>query len=472
MVPTRLRCQARSAVALGAVLLWTQAVRADLETLLRKIPRGSNALVVIDGPGLRNSPLVKKATGTTSGPDYHDLLNVPTDAEQIVVASRLDFSNLADSDRVALATLKQDRSLAEFAAREGGLVEKVGDVEAAWSPRNAYLGKLGPQLFGMIYPSDRQAFARWVKYAATSQVNEVPPYLRGAGALAGSETPYVMAVDLTDAASVAQTLKLLQHAESLKPYAAELPAAAQFLAGAQGATFRLSLKDQPEGTIVVEFGGPAQPVEKFAKPMLLEVLAELGASLEDLKTWKARAVGNSIVLTGSLSNDGLRRIGSLFALPVGTDSGLDPASLPASARLEDPARASKRYFDALGAIIDDLKKNRTMIDNRPSESQAVWYDRYAQRIDQLPVLNVDPELIAFGDGVSQRYRALAQNERGVNLNIGYRRSMSDSSQLAVSQIKRQERTSAQGFKQALFSEIEQGRSTIRKQLTQKYTLEF
>ncbi len=458
-------------LAAASCLLVAGVSRADLETLLRKIPRGANALVVVDGPALRNSPLLKQTAGKV-GPNYYDLLNMPTDIEQLVVASRIDFSNLADSDRVALAVLKQDRSLAEVATREGGQVEEVGGTDAVWSPRNAYLGKLGPHLFGLIYPSDRQAFARWIKYAATSQINEVPPYLRGAAALAGAESPYVMAIELIDATSPARALRLLQGADSLRAHQAALPAAAQLLATVKGATFRLSLNERPEGIIIVQFGAPTQGIAAFAKPMLLEVLAAAGASIEDLKTWTTRPDGNLIVFSGPLSPDGLRRFGSLLALPVATQSGIDPVDMPASSRAEDPARATKRYYDAVTSIIDDLKQNRTMIDGRPAESEAVWYDRYAERVDQLPILNVDPEMIDFGDGVTQRLRALAQNERGLSLNISYRRTTSDSSQLAVSQIKRQEKTSAKGFKQAIFTEIDQASSGMRKGMTQKYKIEF
>ncbi len=63
-----------------------------------------------------------------------------------------------------------------------------------------------------------------------------------------------------------------------------------------------------------------------------------------------------------------------------------------------PLWASKRSLDAVQSIREDLRKNPTMIEARPHESQAVGFDRYTQKIDPLPMLGVDDELLTYGQG--------------------------------------------------------------------------
>jgi hypothetical protein len=71
--------------------------------------------------------------------------------------------------------------------------------------------------------------------------------------------------------------------------------------------------------------------------------------------------------------------------------------------------ASQRYFAAITSYLGDLREQKA----NNFEKLAMWYDKYSQKIDNLPVLDVDEELQKFGSNISSTLRAISQSARGV-----------------------------------------------------------
>ena len=55
-------------------------------------------------------------------------------------------------------------------------------------------------------------------------------------------------------------------------------------------------------------------------------------------------------------------------------------------------------------------------------SIALWYDSYARKIDELPVVGVDPELIAYGERTSAAMRQASGLIRGDNAESAVRQA--------------------------------------------------
>jgi hypothetical protein len=85
----------------------------------------------------------------------------------------------------------------------------------------------------------------------------------------------------------------------------------------------------------------------------------------------------------------------------------------------DPAEravaASTRYFKSVTQILDDLKADKS----QTAKGQASWYDRYADQITKLPILDVDPGLIQFASATSEHLRAMGASLNGISLQLGY-----------------------------------------------------
>ena len=79
---------------------------------------------------------------------------------------------------------------------------------------------------------------------------------------------------------------------------------------------------------------------------------------------------------------------------------------------QDPAAvASEKYFSSVNQYFEDLR------DKEPQRiaQYGVWFDKYARKIDQLPMVNVDSEMLTYGAYVAQQLRNAATAIQGIGI---------------------------------------------------------
>jgi len=77
---------------------------------------------------------------------------------------------------------------------------------------------------------------------------------------------------------------------------------------------------------------------------------------------------------------------------------------------------SQRYYRALNTLLDDLRKKSDGLDKaRDWNNNALWYEYSARKIDDLPTVDTDPDLVRLGNDISGKLRVMAQSLRGVNI---------------------------------------------------------
>ncbi len=117
--------------------------------------------------------------------------------------------------------------------------------------------------------------------------------------------------------------------------------------------------------------------------------------------------------------------------------------------------ATTQYFGALEREVNDLRPENV-------SHHAVNLDKAADEIDNLAILHVDEELLAFGADVAQNLRAMAERRRSITRS----RSVSD---VIVSEEAQAENSAirTQGIQR-----ITIGLASMRRKMTKKYNLEF
>jgi hypothetical protein len=131
-----------------------------------------------------------------------------------------------------------------------------------------------------------------------------------------------------------------------------------------------------------------------------------------------------VLLDGKLTPEGFAKVMSLIEIPAPGSTELSsagnhmPPSVPppapanqastpgASAAPADPQAAtitaSQAYFKAISVTLDSFSQPTSV------GAGAAWLKRAATRIDHLPMLNVDPELLQWGSSVSASLLDCAQ----------------------------------------------------------------
>ena len=283
------------------------------------------------------------------------------------------------------------------------------------SPRNAFFAEIGSGLIGIHTPANRQQLSKWLVYQKKNQISAMSQYLLSAAA---PENPalMVMAIDLTDsldALAIHRGLNVSKLMATQKNV--NLGETEKTLAKIKGLTLSVRAGEPLAGELSADFNMDIMAIRFFVRPLLLEALQHTGLYVADFDSWKPRFTDNSVTISGPLSLRSFRKLGMLIKTPAPNP---DAASMETYKSL-DPAQrtlaASQRYFTKVDQILENLKIDRT----KSVKGLAGWYDQSSDQLGKLPILDVDPLLIAFGTQMSEHLRAMGASLRGISLQSSY-----------------------------------------------------
>ncbi len=401
------------------VLTSPVALGDSFDQLLPKVPPSANTLVLIDVERTLNSPLAQKEgwgkkleLAYVSRPIF-----LPPEATKLVMAASLEpNNNFQRRWELAVMELDDPMSMRSIARSEGGYVDTVNGVDVAWTPSDAYFVSLADRELGVLFPAERQFVSRWVGYATKNDRVMLSEYLRQATRMANEQIQILLAIDLTD---VVQPHELAQKAEDmplLQQTNLSTDQIVSILGSLRGATLRIAIDDDAQAQLRIDFDEDVTPLKAVAKELTLQVLGNLGAHTDDLESWNIKVVGKTISMQGQLSQDGLRRVFSIVELPTAKFSLLkDENDAPEEVNESLIRESSLTYFRATDVLLKDLKR-----DLKGNKASAAVMERYARKIDRMPILHVDDDLLDYGSNLAVTLRGIALSKRqgGVQAGVG------------------------------------------------------
>jgi hypothetical protein len=392
--------------------------------LVQFIPDDANAMLLIDVDKLMASPMAKEEGWRTELEQAFSggLIILPPQSSRVLFASRLDFQLLQPRWRVAAMELKYEPSAPKAAVRYGGQVDNIEGMEAVLMPDGAYLVKFGSKRVGAMSPGDRQKVARWIKQVYSNDPTVLSPYMQQAVKFAEGNAGIILALDLQHFVAAADARAALAEWDVLKDRDVDLDQVAEVLASIQGVMLGVSVVDQRSGAIRVDFAQDASVLQEFAKPLLLEVLARRGLMIDEFQEWTAEVRGKTIALRGVFYESGMRRVLSILDAPVSVQQHLASSSEIESSSTDQQLviATSQSYFKSITTLLDDLDIKRSSDQFVTWGQVGAWFEKYARKIDALPILNVDPELLDFGAYVADSLRDAENAMKGIGVRTSYR----------------------------------------------------
>jgi hypothetical protein len=488
------------AFIVGVTYLLAPVARADFGTLLARAPSDVNLLVLVNA-----EKIFASEAGRTGGwrQRYESRfatapLRIPPDATQYVLAASIDLTTLTPTRETAIARMGTDLTIPVIARLVGGTSDEIAGRQVVSTPRGGHIIKLGPSEFAIVRPSDRQSVDRWLRIVMDRKQPALSPYLTEAAQYPDRVgTELIMALDLTDAVGRSQVRTALNGSKVLNEQAVDLDQAAAVLASVRGITLGVRVTDHVTGSLKVDFGQSAAIIAPVAKPLILEVLAEAGVAVDEFEAWKPQTAKRSIRLSGELTGSGLRRIFSVFELD-GTvlDKPVESKASESSSTPDEygvTAEATLAYYKGIDAYLKDLSREQGA-----SSYYTIgrWFDKYAKRIDRLPILNVDPELVDFGTTIVSQLRDCVDAIKGAGIRSGGRSAsvqstadygdyypvflgssyeVGDDVREVESQrraIRAEERAQSSTTVRGVVRQMQDGMSSMRRRMTQKYGVEF
>ncbi|NLF09630.1 MAG: hypothetical protein GX594_16865 [Pirellulaceae bacterium] len=396
----------------------------EFQDLVDRIPRSANAVVLLNMEKAKSSPMGIKEDWKAEIDEAFEsgVSRVPPEATRFVLASHIDFEFMEPIWEAAVIELNVLLASTEIEKRRHGELDTIEGLPAILRPNDTYIVKLAPKIVGAMSPANRQTVVRWIRDTRKSPPPPLSPYLQKAAVYsdrAGSEI--IMAIDLDGVFSFERLGKYLKSKQKqLDEWGADLMQLTKLLEGVQGVRIGVRIGEEPSGMIVVDVEGDAAIVSAYAKPLLLEILAERGGAINDLYSWTAKAEGREISLSGKLSKTGMRRLMSIVNSPASEvptadsqASQISPGELPAI-----QAKASLKHFRAVTQMAEELKED--MRDAKNLASTSLWFDKYAKRIERLPTLNVDPQLLNYSAFVANHLRQASLAVKTMGIQSGVR----------------------------------------------------
>ncbi len=514
-------------LAIVAAFMPTQAAEqpARFGPLLSRVPAGANTLVMFDVKAIRSSLFVVNTPASEKNirAQVSRYVFGGKELDRAVLAADLNASTIRPNWEAVVVETNVDVTAADVAQRQNGRVEQLGSMQAAWLPMNVYVVPFTSRLVGMRFPADRRFATNWANHPALPDANALSPYLREAAAYPETVgTEIIMALDLENAVDPGAVRQNLEDTHAIKGKDVDLDRLAQVLASIRGVTLGIRVTTNVSGSLRIDFKEDITMTADYAKSLILEKLARFGASIDEFYDWDVRVTPNTLFLSGTLSAKGLRRILTLVEPPApelaasgdsSAGAGTPGASSTAAgtpgtsstagntAAVKASPQKTFDYFKELEILVDDVKNPNPKSVVGTGEV-AVWMDRYARKIDRLPILGVDEQLVDFSATIAQAIRDMAVQYRGVGIEAskysnnagreggfssegyaygyggywgGYEGGAWEFPQktLAASTVaKRVGRANVSGNRADLWRQIDDDMSKARRDLTKRYQIEF
>ncbi len=468
---------------------------APFDELLTRVPESANTLVLIDVATTLKAPVAEEqGWGKKLELAYVERpIFLPPEANKLVMAALLrsndDFSRLWE---LAVMELSEPMSMRSIARSEGGYVDQINGIVSAWTPSDAYFVSLSENILGVMFPAERQFVSHWVDFTQKNTENQLSDYLKTAAMLANNKVPILLAIDLQDVVSPHEVAARLQESQLIKKTGISTEKVAAIFSSLQGAILRVAVGKDVQGQLRIDFAEPVAPIKSIAKELVLKTLDNLGAPINDLADWKVEIEEKAITMRGPLSKDSQRRVFSIVEIPStkfstlkDADAGPEMSKQISESKIRE---TSLTYFRSVQVLFKDLRR-----DMRGNKAVAAVMERYARKIDRMPILNVDNELLDYGSNVATALRSVALSKRqgGIQAGVGTAgmgyssysagyygnndythktgavRSAADRTAIKARALAASRNARVEGKKL-----IEDSTAAIRRQMTQKYGVEF
>ena len=125
-----IRCLPASILFAATVIACVGEATAQYASLVARVPRGANTIVILDVQRLLDSPLAKQQNWRDKQERAAEagITMVAPTAQQFLMASHLDYEFMQPVWEVAMANLSYEPSLPRLAARWAGEIDRISNV--------------------------------------------------------------------------------------------------------------------------------------------------------------------------------------------------------------------------------------------------------------------------------------------------------------------------------------------------------
>jgi hypothetical protein len=391
--------------------LLATAIEPTLSDVLRSTPKPANAVMHADLNALHRLTL-----GTPME------IELPANIDRVRIVSEIDFARLQPIWEIGYATMKAIPSPETVAAATGGYVEKVVNRDVVWTPNRMYLVPLPDRVLSIVRPADRRFLTQWLKRDRNPNSGD---YLTSVANTALDGLSLMIAVDVEDLIAPQTITETLGTFNSLK--GKDIAAIANELATLRGVSLEVSRDTLTRTSITLNFRDTPTNLQPIARDFFNELLQRRGSAIKDFSTWTMSSddQGKRLQFRGTVGSEFLDDILGIFTVQRQTSDLEHYEKQPKVSAQETSqsviAENSKDYFQKVLSIFRRVKNYSAS----NTGERAQWNGNMANRIDEIPTLNVDSEMVQFGSEMGKALRDNMVSMQLINISVGVQKNLSD-----------------------------------------------
>lgn len=393
------------------------------EGQIRLAPESTNLMVLVNVQALHNTPLAKSEEWTQKIKDAylagHAL--VPPTADRLVMLAEVDpLDTLRPIWDLSIIDLYKAPDVLGFARQEQTSIEHLDGHRLIQTHTGALVLEVKAQRMLASALATRQMYSRCLKGSGPDAPIRLSPYLKKAADELTDEAQIVIGLDLANVFTQQVAQDLLGKNASFR--------AVECLTSLQGLTCAVLVDKTRKITIRLDFAQKVDGLGSSPRVTLQPVLSALGFSDEKLEIIRptGHTEPHAVIIKGELLPN---RLLELFRKFEATGANHDYGSSPPPPETADPKQltiiASQKYLAAIQSMLAELKATMRR------DTIAEMSEKYASKIDALPMLNVDPDLLTFSANVSGSLRYQGQVKREAGLRTGVRSTIPTYSERTV-----------------------------------------
>jgi hypothetical protein len=423
----------------GAVIVcgvFSGSASAQFEEMAKYIPGQANVLVMVNVNKVFNSEIAKSQDWQSQrGKRFESgLTAIPPAATYVTVGSQVDLEIMRTAWDAAVVTFDKAPNLADIAQHFGGVEDSIAGTPALRVADDSYVVQLSDTMLGAFGPGNRQMVSSWIQQKHES----LSPYLQEALRFEEEGAAVIMAIDTTDIMTpgLVEARLAASENEALKKTKLDTKQIAGLVSSLRGIMLGINFGKQPYASLKIDFGQDVSALADIAEPMLLTALENQGAMLDEMANWKVEVKGKQIFFKGYLQESGLTRIASLINLPTNALHAKAGAAQSAATNgaadtqsPSDPAKVvletTQAYYKSIERILGDLKDKKG--EAKAISQWGMWFNNYANKVDRLPILNVDDEMLQYGQYMAQQLRNCSMSIKNIGIQKNVAQMNSDNS---------------------------------------------
>jgi hypothetical protein len=402
--------------ALFSSLLALQSVWAGpYEGQIRLAPESTNMIMLADVQAIYNTPLAKDEGLKQQVKDAFlagDIL-VPPTANKVVMLAEVDvLSHMRPIWDLSVVDLYKAPDVLGFAKQQQVDIEHLDGHRMVQTQSGALLLEIKLQRIMTSSLANRQLFSRCLKGVDEAAPLRLSPYLKKAADDGPREGQVVIAVDM-DKVITRNVAKDLLGKDAL-------PRALSCLTSMKGLTCVVQMDKTRKVTIRADFEQPVEALGDNPHQALQPLLDIMGFSDNELEIVNPKGAKekNQVIVRGELMP---ARLLAMYRRFEATGAVHDYGAADEAPKEVDPTeatiKATQKHLKAIQSMLAELKGTATR------DRIAELSEKYAAKIDALPMLNVDPDALTFSANVSGSLRYQAQSKREAGLRTGVRASI-------------------------------------------------